>query len=133
MRIVITRWGLASYVRLSASGVVTDSIYWSMIRPDIERLRHLGSDEKFLEASFWGPARDRGNKPIADGYKMKWRNFGGRNIQMRLCVGLVAGDAFLCHAYQKTSPSQDRRESAKLKDRIQLIRENRHREEGLIS
>ena len=61
---------------------------------------------------------------------MKWHNFGNGNVQLRLCVALVDGDAYLCHAYVKTSPAQDRRRAASLKHKILLIQRGHHVERG---
>lgn len=58
---------------------------------------------------------------IQDGFKMKWRNLGPGRVQLRLAVAMHAGSAFLCHAYVKSSDSVDKREMAKLKDRIRNI------------
>jgi hypothetical protein len=61
---------------------------------------------------------------------MKWHNFGNGNVQLRLCVGLVRGDAYLCHAYVKTSPAQDKRMAGSLKDKLSMIRSGLHDERG---
>mgnify|MGYP000996428208 CR=1 FL=1 len=52
---------------------------------------------------------------------MKWHNFGNGQVQLRLCVALVSGNAHLCHAYVKTSDAQDKRMAGSLKDKIELI------------
>jgi hypothetical protein len=95
-------------------------------------LRTRTTDPKFSDPRFWGPALARRNKPVTDGWKMKWHNFGNGNVQLRLCVALLDGDAYLCQAYAKTSPTQDQRMAASLKDRIELIRAGRHDERGVL-
>lgn len=130
MRIVITRWALDSYLDLRDSGVIDRATYWQVLRPDILRLRQRTEDPRFRDAHFWGPAIGRDGVDIPDGYKMKWHNVGNGNVQLRLCVALIGGDAYLCHGYVKTSPQQDQREAALLKTRIPLIRDLRHDERG---
>lgn len=130
MRIVITRWGLDAYLDLLHRGVFDRDLYYEVLRPDILRLRNRVADATFENPKFWGPALDRQNSPVTDGYKMKWHSFGNGNVQLRLCVGLVGGDAFLCHAYVKTSGAQDMRMAAALKDRLGLIRAGQHQERG---
>jgi hypothetical protein len=121
LRIVITRWGLDAYLELLHKGVFDRALYRKELRPDILKLRAWPHDDAFQHAKFWGPADD--GSVVPDGYKMKWHNFGNGNVQLRLCVGLVGGDAYLCHAFVKTSPDQDKREAAKLRKRISLIRD----------
>jgi len=130
VRIVITRWGLDSYLDLRHHGVFDRQLYYEVLRPDILRLRSLSTDPKFKNSKFWGPALARGNKPVIDGWKMKWHNFGNGNVQLRLCVALLNDDAYLCHAYVKTSDPQDKRMGASLKDKIDLIRAGKHDERG---
>lgn len=130
MRIVITRWGLDSYLDLLHSGVLDRALYYEVLRPDVLRLRDRVNDPKFKEAKFWGPAIDRKDREVEDGWKMKWHNFGNGNVQLRLCVGLVGDDAFLCQAYVKTSAAQDKRMAGSLKEKLALIRTERHDERG---
>lgn len=130
MRIVITRWGLDSYLDLLHHGVLDRALYYEVLRPDILRLRNTATDLNFRESKFWGPAIDRKGSAVKDGWKMKWHNFGNGNAQLRLCVALVGDDAYLCHAYVKTSGPQDKRMAGSLKDKIGLIRTGRHDERG---
>lgn len=133
MRIVITRWGLDAYLGHLHGGLFDRATYRAILRPDILLLQGLlaGSPHpKFQNSRFWGPAQDRKGLVIADGYKMKWHNFGNGNVQLRLCVALVGGDAFLCQAYIKTSPVQDKLMAASLKDKIALIRAGNFDERG---
>jgi hypothetical protein len=130
VRIVITRWGLDAYLDLLHRGVLDRALYYEVLRPDIVRLRRRTDDPKFREPKFWGPAIDRSDREVEDGWKMKWHNFGSGSVQLRLCVGLVGDDAYLCHAYVKTSAAQDKRMAGSLKDKIGLIRAGRHHERG---
>lgn len=130
VRIVITRWGLDAYLDLLHEGVFDRGLYREVLRPDILRLRNLGSDDKFENAKFWGPANDRRGRQVPDGFKMKWHNLGPRNVQLRLFVALLDGDAFLCRAYVKTGDAQDKRMAAILKHHILLIRQGRLDERG---
>lgn len=131
MRILITEWALASYLDLRKDGVLSREVYWQVLRPDIESLAELSSSERFKDASFWGPAQALGGRRVQDGWKMKWHNVGNAR-QLRLCVALVDRDAYLCHAYQKSSASGDWMEGAKLEVRIQIIREGKAEVRGAI-
>lgn len=62
---------------------------------------------------------------------MKWHNIGAGKVQLRLCVAMT-GQAFLCQAYVKNSPSIDKRESAKLKSRINLIALGKYQYRGML-
>lgn len=73
---------------------------------------------KFRNSKFWGPAQDIGGSEISCGYKMKWHNISNGKNEMRLTVAIVSEVAYLCHAYLKTSETQDKRFSARLKNRI---------------
>ena len=123
MRIVITGWALDSYTALRRAGVIDRTTYWKVLRPDILRLRQRAEDPRFRDSHFWGPAIGRDGVDVPDGYKMKWHNVGNGNVQLRLCVAVLDGDAFLFHGYIKNSPAQDRLEAEKIKMRIQLLRE----------
>ena len=126
MRIIITRWGLDSYLEHQKSGLFNLATYRDVLRPDILLLRTLLSgspDSKFQNAKFWGPAIDRKGHAVPDGYKMKWHNFGNGNVQFRLCVAVINDDAYLCHAYAKTSQARDHLMAGSLKDKIKLIRD----------
>lgn len=124
-RIVITRWGLDSYLEHRQGGLFDLATYRSVLRPDILLLRSFlagAPDPKFLASRIWGPAQGRNGKAISDGYKMKWHNFGNGRVQFRLCVAIIGSDACLCHAYIKTSPGRDLLMAASLQDKITLIR-----------
>ncbi|NOY90818.1 MAG: hypothetical protein GXP55_06360 [Deltaproteobacteria bacterium] len=130
MRIVITRWGLDSYLDLLHRGVLDAALYRRVLRPDILLLRERNAQPKFKKPKFWGPAIDLRGRAVGDGWKMKWHNFGPHNVQLRLCIALIEADSYLCHAYVKNSGSQDKRMAASLKDKIQLIRRLQHDERG---
>lgn len=124
MEVVITEWGLDAYLDLKHKGAFTTDEYRDVIRPDVELLkqglplRH----PKFRNNHFWGPAQDVDGVEIPCGFKMKWRNLGNGKSQLRLTVAIIEGRAYLCHAYVKTSATQDKRHSARLKNRIEDIR-----------
>ena len=124
MEVVITEWALDSYLELKHLGAFSMAEYRDVIRPDVELLkqglplRHA----KFRNKHFWGPAQDVNGVEIPCGFKMKWHNIGNGKNQIRLTVAIVDGKAYLCHAYLKTSDSQDKRYSARLKNRIADIR-----------
>lgn len=102
-----------------------------MIRPDVKRLSAYPSDNKFQNDKFWGPATDKSNRVIPDGFKLKWHNIGSGKVQLRLAVAIL-GSAFLCQGYVKDSPSRDKREAAKLKSRINLISVGRYQYRGRL-
>lgn len=119
MDVVITEWALQSYADLRGRNVFTDREYRTVLRPDAELLKDgFPSPHPRLQSpSFWGPATNRSGIPISGGFKMKWRNIGPGRVQLRLCVAILQ-DAFLCHAYVKSSSAVDHREMAKLDVRI---------------
>ncbi len=57
---------------------------------------------------------------------MKWHNIGPGRVQLRLLVVMVDETAFLCNAYVKSDDKKDFREMAKLKVKIELIKEGRY-------
>ena len=131
MEVIITEWGLQSYVDLKGKGVFTAAEYKSKLRPDA---RLLKTDDpfdpahpKFSNDKFWGPAKSKG-KIIKFGHKMKWHNLGPGKVQLRLCVVIIetvfeklkAQRAFLCSSYVKDDKT-DAREMARLKVKIQKI------------
>lgn len=52
---------------------------------------------------------------------MKWHNIGNGKVQLRLAVVFLRGKFFLCQAYVKTNDSLDKRQMARLKNRINDI------------
>jgi hypothetical protein len=127
VEVVITEWALDSYLDLKHQGAFSLEQFNAVIRPDVELLkeglplRH----PKFRNSHFWGPAQDINGLEIPCGFKMKWHNLGNGRNQIRLTVCIIEEKAYLCHAYIKTSDSQDKRYSARLKNRIADIR-HRH-------
>lgn len=131
MRILITEWGWESYGEM-VGDQFSKAEYWQTLRPDIERLFALSSDAKFRDSKFWGPAESAANKPVSDGYKMKWHNMGSGRIQLRLGVVLIGPTAWLCHAWSKTKDAEDQRQCMALRHRITLIRAGQARIKGEI-
>jgi hypothetical protein len=121
-RIVITDWALDSYLSLKHAQAFTDQEYWSVIRPDVERLRGgiPSADPKFANSKFWGPAK-YGNNTLANGYKMKWHQLGSGQIQLRLPVVSAPATAFLCESYVKKNAAFEKRKMARFKTQINLI------------
>ena len=131
MEVIITEWGLQSYVDLKSKGVFTDADYKSHLRPDAELLKTDDpfdpNHPKFSNDKFWGPAKNKGNI-VKFGYKMKWHNLGPGKVQLRLCVVIVeivfeklkAQRAFLCSSYVKDDKTEAR-EMARIKMKIQKI------------
>lgn len=123
MNVIITDWALQSYLDLKKNNQFTTNDYKTILRPDAELLKDgiPSPHTKFSNSSFWGPATDRSGNNIQYGYKMKWHNLGPGNVQLRLAIAVIGGDAFLCRAYVKSSASVDKREMAKLENHIQEI------------
>lgn len=123
MEIVITEWAQQSYLELR--NVFTVDEYKETLRPDAELLKEYPENPKFNNNKFWGPCKDKGGKIIHQGYKMKWHNLGPGRIQLRLFVVITNNTAYLCNAYVKDNEKTDFREMAKLKIKIQLIKEGK--------
>lgn len=121
MRILITDWALSSYSEFVPMTISVEE-YWSTVRPDIERLFQFAGEQKFRDARFWGPAESGPNRTVPEGYKMKWHNIGNGGLQLRLGVTFFAGDAWLLHAWCKTSPHVDYINGATMRARIPRLR-----------
>lgn len=131
MEVIITEWGLQSYIDLKAKGAFSDSDYKKILRPDAELLKTDDpfdkNHPKFSNDKFWGPAKHKG-QITKYGYKMKWHNFGPGKNQFRLCIVIVeteieevkAQRAFLCTSYIKDN-STEKREMARLKTKVKKI------------
>jgi hypothetical protein len=123
MEVIITEWGLQSYIDLKSRGIFNDRDYKMILRPDAELLKTDDpfdlNHPKFSNPKFWGPAIFRGNV-LRNGYKMKWHNIGPGRVQLRLCVVFSRNQAYLCNAYVKDDKSEAR-EMARLKIKIQKV------------
>jgi hypothetical protein len=131
MEVIITEWGLQSYIDLKSKGVFNAHEYKTILRPDAILLKTDDpfdkNHPKFGNPKFWGPATFN-SVIIAFGYKMKWHNFGNGNVQLRLCVVITTIElegkkeqrAFICNSYIKDDKT-DKREMAKLKIKIKKI------------
>jgi hypothetical protein len=131
MEVIITEWGLQSYVSLKGQSIFSDSDYKLILRPDVELLKvddpFDPNHPKFNNSKFWGPATYAGYF-LKFGYKMKWHNLGPGKVQLRLCIVIVESElegvlktrTFLCTSYVKNDKSE-KREMAKLKVKIQKI------------
>jgi hypothetical protein len=127
MEVIITEWGLQSYIKLKNKAVFSDDDYKYILRPDAELLKVYPNDLKFCNDRFWGPAKFA-NKITKYGHKMKWHNLGNGNVQLRLCVVVVETKiekikeerAFLCTSYVKDDKSE-KLEMAGLKTKIRKI------------
>lgn len=128
MDVVITEWGLQSYVDLvGPQNVFGASYYQSTIRPDVELLKDYPKPTKFQNGKFWSPVSF-----VSNGFKMKWRNVGSGNVQLRLPVLLHDDEAFLCEAYVKKGRKQDQRRLRKFQARAQLIRRGQYKRRGVL-
>ena len=132
MKVLITEWALDAYLNLYAHRVFTDEEYKETIRPDVKLLATFPEPPKFKNQKFWSPAQGLGGTIIREGFKMKWHNIGNGNIQLRLPVGILV-DAILCQAYVKENPKQEKRQLAKFKTHMQLIRMGRYTVRGRLS
>lgn len=134
MNVVITEWSLDSYLDLKHSQVFTDQEYKSTIRPDAELLKQgwPPTNPKFSNNKFWGPATGKGGTVIQYGFKMKWHNIGNGKVQLRLATVIYSGSAYLCQGYVKENEMKDKREMAKLKNRINDIANGTYKYRGLL-
>lgn len=85
MEVIITEWGLQSYISLKAKGIFSDSEYKNILRPDAELLKTDDpfdpNHPKFSNDKFWSPASAKGQN-LKHGFKMKWHNFGPGKCQL---------------------------------------------------
>lgn len=132
MNIIITQWALDSYLELKIANVFSSNEYGKIIRPDVLSLRDYPDHIRFSNGKFWSPASEPGYGVISDGYKMKWHNIGNGKVQLRLPVGIL-NRAYLCAAYIKRNDKYEKRQLAKFKTYLQLIRRNQHIERGGLS
>lgn len=130
MKILITDWALQTYLQLTHGNVFSRKEYWDVIRPDVERLRHLNTDPKFDNNKFWSPAEVAGEK-IPGAFKMKWHHIGPGEVQLRVGVVLLKGEAFLCRAYAKDNKSE-KREALRLANHALLIFQWSHAVAGCL-
>lgn len=121
MEIVITQWGLDSYLELKHAAVFSADDYWGTIRQNVELLKEYPRPAEFDNDKFWSYASDA-KGVISDGFKMKWHQVGPGRVQLRLPVGLL-GSAYLCSAYVKNDPKAEKRHLARFKTHLALIRE----------
>lgn len=131
MEVIITEWGLQSYIDQKRLGIFTDADYKTHLRPGVVLLKTDDpfdkNHPKFSNDKFWGPAKSKG-KIVKFGYKMKWHNFGPGKVQLRLCIVIIeteigkikAQRAFICTSYVKDDNSE-KREMARIKIKIQKI------------
>lgn len=131
MEVIITDWALQSYIELK--DMFTPREYYEVLRPDASLLKEYPNHPKFKNPKFWGPCKDKSGKIIHLGYKMKWHNIGSGGIQLRLLVVIASDMAYLCNAYVKDNENTDFREMAKLKVKIQLIKEGKFVFRGRLS
>lgn len=134
MDVVITEWSLNSYLDLKHQKVFTDKEYQTILRPDAELLKQSWppADPKFSNPKFWGPATGLGGVTIKHGFKMKWHNIGNGKVQLRLAVVIFDNKGFLCQGYVKSNDQKDKREMAKLKNRINDIANGSYHYRGLL-
>ena len=132
MDVVITEWALDSYLKLKHAGAFSPHEYRTSLRPDVELLHVFPNHPKFTQGNFWGTVTDKGGVNVANAYKMKWHNVGGGNIQLRLLVAMLSGDALLCDAYNKNSNAVDKRMAAVMKRRMNVIHAGQHTIRGKL-
>ncbi len=132
MDIVITQWAFDSYLNLYSQRVFSSNEYSQTLRPDVLLIKQYPQDAKFSNGKFWSFASDASSTRIPDGFKMKWHQIGHGKIHLRLPVALLNGKAYLCEAYVKRDEKVDKRKLAKFKGHIELIRQNKHTECGVL-
>lgn len=133
MEIIITQWALDSYLNLKSENVFSEEEYRTVIRPDVMLLQKFPDEPKFSNGKFWSRAQDHGSQNMTNGYKMKWHQVGSGCVQLRLTVGIFSNECFLCEAYVKQNEKQDKRQLARFKTLLDLIRKNRYTIRGRLS
>ncbi len=78
-------------------------------------------------------AQDQSGQVIPNGYKMKWHQVGNGLVQLRLTAAIFDSECFLCEAYVKGNEKQERRQLARFKTYLQLIRQNRYTIRGRLT
>ena len=132
MEIIITEWALNSYLELKGEQVFTDEEYREYIRPDVMRLKEYPIDPKFSQEKFWSVAKGQNGQAIPHGFKMKWHQVGNGCIQLRLTVGILNAQCFLCEAYVKGNEKKEARKLARFKTFLQNIREGKYTVRGKL-
>lgn len=129
MDIVITNWGLQTYLALRHRNVFTLDDYNDKLRPDALLLRDYPNSPRFQNAKFWGSADNND----ASCFKMKWHNIGPGRVQLRVGVVLHGGDALICEGYVKSSPNADKRYTRRLRVHAELIRRGQYQKLGELT
>ncbi len=62
MEIIITEWGLNSYLEMKHNRVFTEGEYKNGLRPDVLLLARYPNDPKFNHSKFWSIATDLAKK-----------------------------------------------------------------------
>jgi hypothetical protein len=130
VRILITNWGLNTFMDHYHSRVFTKADYKNVIRPDTMLLAKYPHDPKFQLTQFWHQAKLRNGMAISDGYKMKWDNLGSGHNELRVLVAIIGSDAYICEGYQKVSPQAEQMKLLKFIGHIDLIRRKKVRVRG---
>jgi hypothetical protein len=132
--IIITEWALTSYLAMKRPpAVFTDAEYWGTIRPDVELLRDgvPSPHAKFSNSKFWGPAK-LGSTTVPHGFKMKWHQIGPGLVQIRLPVNVGTNVMYLCEAYVKSNPVQERRMLLRFMTHMNLIAQGKFTRRGVL-
>jgi hypothetical protein len=101
MEIIITSWALDSYTELKKNHCFTDEEFKTIIRPNVYLLKEFPNHPRFTAQQFWCPVPISSNNTLSGGFKMKWDSLGNSNNEIRLLVGIVDNNAYLCSAYLK--------------------------------
>jgi hypothetical protein len=133
MEILITQWALDSYLELKSQHKICEAEYWQRIRPDVMLLKAFPHEPKFSQGKFWSAAQDRSGEAIANGYKIKWHQVGEGLAQLRLTIGIFDNQCFLCEAYIKSNEKAEKRQLARFKTYLQLIRQGRYTIRGRLT
>jgi len=84
---------------------------------------------KSYNGKFLSIAQDRNHKKIPNGYK---HNMGDGCVQLRLTIGIIGDQCFLCEAYVKHDDKEDKRRLAKFKVYLDLIQQGRYTIRGKL-
>ncbi len=133
MTIKVTQWGLDTYIGLVKKRIILKQDYDRIIRPDALLLKKYPSDPKFQNSNFFHPAGFNNGVMIPNGYKMKWGNIGPGTGELRVCVAILNGIAYICEGYAKTDERQEQRMLIRFQGHIGNIKNNNFTECGELT
>src|SRR5574337_479790 len=131
MGVVITQWALDSFLNIQLSQPMQGIDCWAFIMPDVLLLKHYPSNPKFDDQQFWSNATYN-REHIMDGHEMKWTQIHNHDIQLKLLVVIFDG-VYIDSASVGHDQKFEKRRLAVFKTHVQLIRQGRYIECGVLT